>query len=183
MDGQHLARVLNQDPCIQHQLRDPGSIIGIHTLEDLNTSIASKRDPRSTIAIIVNTEPNPNKEGEHWVSIYSDAHSPDGLMDYFDPLGLPPRRQNFYHFFNRQERAWQYNKHCLQFPLSSVCGYYCLYFLLQRCRGTDMNTIGLQFGGSSRIENDAKVQNFIHKHYQVKKTDRFMHLKNLVNSK
>ena len=176
MDGQLLRRVLTQDQDLEHLLkRDPRSIVGVYTLEELNTAIPASLDITIPIAIIVNTEVDPTKlEGEHWVAIYSEPD--DHAMDYFDSFGLPPTKQAFYHFFNRQERAWRYNKRSLQHPLSSVCGYYCLYFLLKRCRNTTMAEITLQFGANP-LDNDDMVHQYIHKHYRVKKTAKFVQLK------
>ena len=180
MDGHQLGHVLGQDSYVKDVLKNnPRALVGVFTLEEVNSLISNDLVPEDPIAIIVNTEEDPTKAGQHWVALYSDAQCPDGRLDYFDSLGSPPTKQAFFHFFNRLQRNWQYNKECLQHGLSSVCGYYCLYFLIRRLRGDTMKTISLQFE-DDQLKNDNAVQKFIHKHYKVKKTDRFQHLKKVL---
>ena len=60
MEGQLLRRVLPQDQCIQQLLkRAPSSIVGVYTLEELNTTMPASLDTAIPIAIIINTEGGP----------------------------------------------------------------------------------------------------------------------------
>ncbi len=108
--------------------------------------------------------------------MYSDNTSPNGQVDYFDSYGKQPDRQSIYYFLNVQGRTWQYNKQCLQMSYSSVCGYYCLYFIIKRCQGETMKDIISGFG-TDLLENDKNVQSYIHKHYDIRRIDPFVQLK------
>lgn len=177
MDGGTLGQVLAQDDCIRQLLAKEEGLIAVYTLEDLST-VRQVLKEKDTIALVVNTALDPNKtEGEHWVGLYADKSKPD--FDYFDSLGAPPTKQVFYSFFNRQQRAWAANIQPLQDPLSSVCGYYCLFFLFMRCRGHSMKDITLTFSDDF-AQNDTMVQNYIHEHYSLPKIDKFQHLKQLI---
>lgn len=176
MDGGDLARVLKQEECLKEKLKLPGSIIAVLTLEEL-TKLQKRIEPKDTIAIICNTEIDPNNtDGLHWIAMYSDNSSPNGQVDYFDSYGKQPDRQSIYYFLNVQGRTWQYNKQCLQMSYSSVCGYYCLYFIIKRCQGETMKDIISGFG-TDLLENDKNVQSYIHKHYDIRRIDPFVQLK------
>lgn len=171
MDGAALGRVLGEDTGTRK-----AGYLAVLTLEELPKKTL---DSQETLILIVNTEPTQTSgEGEHWVAIYGDQHSP--YMEYFDPFGLPPFRDGFIRFFHHQRRPWIYNQRVLQSDLSSTCGYYCLYYLLLRCRGYRMKDITMPFTENRNL-NDTVVQNFIHRHFDLPVVDKFSQLKETVS--
>ena len=157
MDGETLGRVLGEDAATAEV-----KYLGILTLDELPQK---ELDPRERVALIINTDPVPvDDSGEHWVAIYGDEKSP--VMEYFDSFGLPPFRDEFLRFFRRQKRPWIYNPRPLQDPTSSACGYYCLHYLLLRCRGHPMKAITIPFTESGTI-NDDLVEDSIHEHFDI----------------
>ena len=107
-------------------------------------------------AYVCNTEPRA-EEGEHWIAIYLDE---GGRGEYFDSYGLPsPPRGAFHNFLNKHSSS-SYVLFQLQGPLSGVCGHYCLFYLLHRARGYDLNTIVHMFGNDVR-DNDVLVEEFV----------------------
>ena len=100
------------------------------------------------------------EEGEHWIAIYVDEH---GRGEYFDSYGLPPLHRTFLNFLNAHCTSWTFNDKQLQELSSKVCGQYCVFFLLHRCRGLSMNTIVNMFGQNLK-DNDVLVYDFVTKY-------------------
>ena len=109
-------------------------------------------------AYVCNTDPHTD-EGEHWIAIYVDD---DGSGEYFDSYGLPPLHATFTNFLNKQCTMWTYNDKRLQGLASTVCGQYCIFYLMHRCRGFSMDTIAYMCG-SNLQDNDVLVHDFIMK--------------------
>jgi len=114
--------------------------------------------PRVTYpsAYVLNSQPS-SKPGEHWLGVYLDKN---GKGEYFDSYGLPPDMFGFADFMNAKSTSCIYNEKTLQSLFSKVCGHYCVYFILFRCRGLTMRDIASHFS-SNLIENDRRVASFI----------------------
>ena len=85
-------------------------------------------------AIVCNTHDS-DRPGEHWVAMYVDN---ERRGDYFDSYGLQP----------------------LQSPLSTVCGQYCVAFLMFRCRDASMNAFTRLFT-TDLVANDCRVFDWV----------------------
>ena len=107
-------------------------------------------------AYVINSDPS-SKPGEHWIAVYFDKN---GKGEYFDSYGLSPDMLGFTDFMNANSTSWVYNKKTLQSLFSKMCGHYCVYFILFRCRGLSMRDITSHFS-SNLTENDRRVANFI----------------------
>ena len=81
-------------------------------------------------------------------------------VEYFDSYGRAPSDPRLLHFLGSKYR---YNSIVLQRPLSSSCGYYCLYFLLQRARGVSANEIVYTL---SRTDSDFVVKHYVLTRYK-----------------
>ena len=101
---------------------------------------------------ICNTDPD-YRPGEHWVAIFIDH---EGVGQYFDSFGLPPMKQTFVDFLETHCSSWTYNERTLQSVTSSVCGLYCIYFLVMRCNSFSMSTL-LDVFTDDFIYNDSLV--------------------------
>ena len=107
-------------------------------------------------AYVINTHPS-SKPGEHWIAVFFDNN---GKGEYFDSYGLPPDMLGFAGFMNQNSTSWISNKETIQSLSSKVCGHYCVYFILFRCRGLRMHTITAHFS-SNLAENDRRIASFI----------------------
>ena len=97
---------------------------------------------------IVNTDSS-NKPGRHWLAFYLKSRDD---VELFDSYGHPPE------YFSLTANT--FNKKRIQSSTSNVCGQYCLYYLLHRCRGVSMASIVNQFGDNYH-ENDNYVYDYI----------------------
>ena len=86
-------------------------------------------------AIVCNTH-DTDQPGEHWIAMYVDSKRHG---DYFDPYGPEPQHIEFTNFMNEHCSEWAPNDRTLQSPMSTVCGQYCVAFLLLRCRNVSMH--------------------------------------------
>lgn len=100
---------------------------GVFALDTLPTSIENDK------FYVCNTEPS-NLEGEHWVAMYSNGNQ----KEYFDSLGGSVDEKRFLDFFGGE---YIYVTVQTQEPFSSVCGQYCIFYMLLRARGYSLNTI------------------------------------------
>ena len=114
-------------------------------------------------AFVVNTDPS-TKPGSHWIAIFIAA---DGTAEYFDSYGLEPNVKSILSFLARYSRlGW--NTVPVQGPFSSVCGHYCIYFVIQRCNfNRSMNEIVKQFSINEAEENDEMITDWINEQFDV----------------
>ena len=145
MNTLQLGRILKEDP---------------YTSSWFKGVFAKDQIPQPTIpgVYMFNTDPS-HKPGEHWLAVYVGW---DGA-EYFDSYGRPPPKGIFAKFMTKCGPSI-HNPVWLQGPWTAVCGQYCLYYLLHRCRGYSMDTIVHQFG-SNLEENDRFVYDYMNKHY------------------
>ena len=102
------------------------------------------------VALVCNTH-NADQPGEHWVAMYVDE-----VGDYFDPYGQAPQHVEFTNFMNEHCSEWSANERTLHSPLSTVCGQYCVVFLMLRCRNVPMHAFSRLFT-TDLIANDCRV--------------------------
>ena len=88
---------------------------------------------------------------EHWIAIYVDE-----IGNYFDPYGLQPEHVEFTNFMNEHCSEWSPNDRILQSPISTVCGQYCIAFLMFRCRKVSMHDFTSLFT-TDLVANDCRV--------------------------
>lgn len=110
-------------------------------------------------AYIVNTDPS-YKSGEHWVAFYFESNS--SIPEYFDSYGLPPTVLSFYdilpHIYKCLDVA-------LQSLFSTVCGYYCLYYLKSRSMGQSMEE-AISIFDNNRHNNDKIIVQYFNKNFK-----------------
>lgn len=117
--------------------------------------------PRSVTtptAIVVNTDPH-TRPGTHWTAIYI---SEDRVADFFDSYGRPPNSTSK-DFIQRNSRASRFSTVSLQSSTSTVCGQYCVIFLLFRSRGVSMDHF-LNIFTKSTVYNDTIIS-LLYKEY------------------
>jgi len=113
-------------------------------------------------AFVANVDPS-GQPGSHWCAFY---FTKDKRGEFFDSYGQQPKQytQAFQDFLYRNSVVWTYNAKSLQSLDSNVCGHYCLYYLLNRCRNISMKAIVDRFSSNTKL-NDAFVHRFIVNHY------------------
>ena len=77
--------------------------------------------------IVVKTDHH-DRLGKHLVCLY--VNSP--LVDYFDSYGMPPLHREIVQFMEQHATREMSNPCRYQDWNTSVCGQYCVYYLLQR---------------------------------------------------
>ena len=107
-----------------------------------------------TGAMVINTDDH-NEPGQHWVAIYYDD-----VKEYFDSYGIPPQDTRLQKFIG--DDAY-YNFIQLQRPLSNACGFYCVYYILQRARGKSADDVITLLKNS---DSDFIVKDYIFEHYR-----------------
>lgn len=109
--------------------------------------------------MIVNTHTH-NLPGEHWIAILIDANRNGEL---FDSLALPVNNI-LIRWLNRFTSKWKKNERALQHALSSSCGAFALFFILNRLHVKDFETLTNSFDVSPQ-----KNESFIRQFYRTLK--------------
>lgn len=86
---------------------------------------------------ILNTSPSNVKEG-HWLAIYIDKNQ---KLEFFDSYGLNPKFYKLNSYINKISKSFSYNKIRYQSYFSNTCGYFCLIYLLLKCRKISIKRI------------------------------------------
>lgn len=111
--------------------------------------------------IVVNTDRD-TSPGTHWIAIFIDRQ---GYGMYFDSYGRPPFISEHLAFLRRNTKTWTYSRKILQNYFSTVCGYYCLVYLLFRInRYTHANFLQM-FNTSDLNENDNLIVHMFHYYF------------------
>ena len=69
-------------------------------------------------------------------------------------------RVGFVDFMTKHCSTWSTNERTLQSPLSTVCGQYCVAFLMFRCRDASMNAFTRLFT-TDLVANDCRVFDWV----------------------
>ena len=90
--------------------------------------------------IICNTDPS-DKPGEHWILFFCNENE---SVDFYDSLGrdITYYGTEFYNFVTKKiSNGWHYCKERTQPIGTSLCGEYCMYYVLMKCTGYEMSKI------------------------------------------
>ena len=112
--------------------------------------------PSYSSAYVINSDTS-DKKGEHWVAVYFVKNR---RGEYFDSYGLPPAILGLEAYMDRFSLDWIYRSKTIQSLFSNVCGHYCVYFILFRCRNISLYAI-LSVLILNLTENDGRVFDFI----------------------
>ena len=120
---------------------------------------------------IVNTDPA-SKPGTHWQAIFVDK---DRRGEFFDSYGLPPFVPQHVQFLNKMCKSYKYNHVDLQALDSSVCGQYCVMYLLFKAHGFSMTHFVKHNFTADCKKNDKAVQKMFQNYSKnVKLCDNFL---------
>lgn len=90
-------------------------------------------------ALIMNLD-GMNGNGTHWTCIYCDNQS----CEYMDSYGLPPP-ENAVEIMKKTKKPIYYSTSQIQSTNSVLCGYYCVYYIMERDKGESMYDIIYKF--------------------------------------
>ena len=105
--------------------------------------------PSSSFQFVFNTDCS-SKPGTHWLACYYDH--PSNTLEFFDSYAQTP---NFYNLLIPRNVITQLNEIPLQSEFSTVCGQYCIYYLVSRLYGK--STSILEF--SKTLAHEFKSKN------------------------
>ena len=108
---------------------------------------------------IVNTDPS-HKSGSHWVAFYFDENKKG---HFFCSYGNPPNDYKFDKWLSSNSKTWSFNEQKCQSNWSTVCGQYCVFYLLHSFRNISIDGI---FTPNYDM-NDSWVDDFIRKRFNV----------------
>ena len=109
---------------------------GTWALDKVPMKQAFKRKARS--CFIVNSCPSTHP-GSHWTSVWIDENknSKKRKVEHFCSYGLPPPLK-LHRLLSRGSTDYKRNRKHLQKQNSILCGYYCMIYLMFKCRGLGM---------------------------------------------
>ena len=146
MNTDEIASILSNDAYV-------GPVFGGCVSSDMLCEMVPARYP---CAYVCNYDPS-DRPGTHWVAVYLTE---DRRGEFFDSYGMVPMLPVFVDFLRRNTTSWTVNSRQLQGLTSTVCGQYCVFYLLHRCRGWKMDVIVNLFEKDTR-ENDEAVFEFV----------------------
>ena len=141
-------KILQDHPWTKHAFK------GVYSSDTLPKKIKER-----PCALVVNTDKE-HEPGSHWTAIYLDEN---GTGEYFDSYGLFPLSDHVLDFLNKHsQHKWTFNRIQLQHAITTMCGAYCIFFIMYRCRYNKpiQDTIELMFPPNQNVPlmNDVKVQ-------------------------
>ena len=153
MDSRQLLTVLKADCETKRYLG------GVYPADRLPAEV------RHPSVFIVNTDES-NRPGTHWIAIYINTEN--GLGEFFYSYGQHPEFYGAYfkQFLDTHCVRFIHNYKSLQSLNTTVCGQYCLFFCLHRCRNIPLSKILSVFTDDSLV-NDVLVQDFMEEIYDV----------------
>ena len=114
-------------------------------------------------AYIVNTDRS-GEPGQHWVAFYCET---PGILEAFDSFGKNPGDYSKYIKEWMSDDFLVISSCVLQSEDSTLCGNYCLYFLLLRCHGFSYDDL-LSIFCRDRTLSDLYVCKFINKYFKLR---------------
>ena len=112
------------DQVLTKDLFTKGNFAGVYACDQLS-SIEISKYPKS---FVVNTDPV-ELSGTPWIAIYFDEQIKGEFFDSYRKH-LIHCNKHFLDFMNRNAVEWEHNKMQLQSAFSTVCGQYCIYFIV-----------------------------------------------------
>ena len=104
-------------------------------------------------AYVINLDKH-DEPGSHWVAVFDDGKR----VEYFDSYGLPPLISSFL------GHNAVYSSASLQPLYSNACGFYCVYYIIQRSLGIAMHDILLLL---SRVDSHYVVKKMLYSSFSI----------------
>lgn len=149
MNNREIARILKSNYITS------GIFVTVHAADTL----PEKPRSRKPCAYVSNTH-NHTQPGEHWICFY---WPPAGHGEYFDSYGFEPKLV-FQEFLGSR---YSYNVEFLQYPFSSTCGQYVIYYIYMRALGKKPAEILSSFSEDDLLGNDILVNSTLEEIFSV----------------
>jgi hypothetical protein len=113
-----------------HYLPKQCTFLGVHPADSLpsRSTISGTIGP---LAFIVNSDPG-HMPGTHWLAFYRASSTSD--LEYFDSFGHELKTYNLIYKHKDFPTCIRVNHVQLQANNTVTCGYFALYYILQRCK-------------------------------------------------
>ena len=118
------------------------SYLGTFALDKLPQKV------RYPSCLIVNNQKS-TEPGEHWVAIYFGKNK---KAEFFDSFGNSPHTFGLEKYIQNNSLTMKFNRIKLQSDFSLFCGYYCVLYLIYKCKGYSLNYFLKLF--DNPIDND-----------------------------
>ncbi len=105
-------------------------------------------------SMIINTDKQ-NGAGIHWVGLYEDK---DGI-EYFDPFGMSPLPE-VEKYMRKLGKPMYYNSQQLQNIMSDLCGWYVMYYIIERNKGRSAYDVIMDFTQHPSGDNEKMIDSF-----------------------
>ena len=100
--------------------------------------------------------------GSHWTCIYNNGKH----CEYFDSYGMPPPNEAV-KFMKSTGKKISFSTSQIQKGNSTLCGYYCMYYINERDNNVNMYDIIYIFDQDMLHNNGNKNKNIIHKYFNL----------------
>ena len=151
MNGSEIERALRSDRITGEKF------VGVFASDSL------PKDKEYPGAYIVNTDPS-SKPGQHWIAFFLPE---PGRIEVFDSFGKDPvtYSTDFAKWIGKDHV--QNSRKTLQSNSTTVCGNFCLFFILLRCYDVTFKDIASILTSNTAL-NDKFVHKFINKFFNIK---------------
>ena len=134
------------------------------TSSSRNGSSSSSQDR----AYVINYDES-NEPGSHWVVVYDSLSPSSSSPEFFYPAGLPPLDDRIKTYLLGPD--YTYNPNVLQQVQGNACGFYCVYYILQRSRNVSADHIvefltSLSSSSGAGSQSDFYVKDFIYSQFK-----------------
>ena len=126
---------------------------GVFPCDRLPTNV----DPGIPHTFIINLDTH-DQPGTHWVALYITSY---GHAVYFDSFGVPPFIYSIQAFISRNSRTMVSNAVVIQSLTTQTCGFYCIFFITQMCRGANLYEIQQHFDSRFPQRNDKIILHLV----------------------
>lgn len=107
---------------------------------------------RYPAALVANADSS-TEPGSHWLAMYMLTRN---SVEFFDSFALPPS----YYSLSLPSSTISVCSRALQSDTSSLCGHYCVYYLIRRAQGHSPLSITNAFSKFYLDWNDSQLANF-----------------------
>ena len=127
-------------------------------------------------ACIINYDES-DEPGSHWVAVYNalsssrrpthtswSSSASSSSPEFFDPAGLPPLDDRIKCYLLGPN--YTYNPNVLQQVQGNACGFYCVYYILQRSRSVSANDIIEFLSAMTSSRSDYYVKDYIYSQFK-----------------
>jgi hypothetical protein len=110
-------------------------------------------------AVIVNSDTS-DEPGTHWLALFKESGD---TVEFFDSYAMPIEfyNTNILNFVSTKCKFLRQSEIQIQSDFSSVCGQFCIFYLVSRANGLNFNDILNEFSEINLSKNNEKVSRFV----------------------